>query len=407
MSRRAGQLPELKRHKKTGHGFVYLDGRQHFLGPFDHPDTRIKFDRLIAQWLAKGRPKSGTPTARESPTVAMIAAAFLVHADAYYRSSAGVPTGEASNFRDSLRPVLKMYRSLPAADFDQERLEAVRAAMVASGLARTTINTRVNRIRRVWRWAASKKMVPAAVHGELMTLSPLLRNRTEAKEPTGVEPVDAAAVEATLPHMPGPVAAMVRVQMLTGCRVGEVVRMRGDELDRSVEPWEYTPGQHKGQHKGRRRMIPIGPRCREVIAPFLARCGGWLFRPVDAAEESAGEGGLGRKARARLKPRYECGVYAQAIVRACDRAFPHPTISQIRVSRSVKLTDEQKAELKAWRKAHRWSPLQIRHTVGTAVRRRLGVEAAQAVLGHAKADVTQVYAERLDGVAKDFATEAG
>ena len=77
--------------------------------------------------------------------------------------------------------------------------------------------------------------------------------------------------------------------------------------------------------------------------------------------------------------------------RACDRAFPHPTLAKVACNR---LSEDQRVELMAWRKEHRWHPNQLRHTVATEVRARFGLEAAQAVLGHAKADVTQVYAER-------------
>ena len=42
----------------------------------------------------------------------------------------------------------------------------------------------------------------------------------------------------------------------------------------------------------------------------------------------------------------------------------------------------------------RWSPNQLRHAVATAVRKQFGLEAVQVVLGHATADVTQIYAER-------------
>jgi integrase len=42
----------------------------------------------------------------------------------------------------------------------------------------------------------------------------------------------------------------------------------------------------------------------------------------------------------------------------------------------------------------RWHPNQLRHTRATEVRRRYGLEAAQVILGHSRADVTQVYAER-------------
>jgi site-specific recombinase XerC len=41
-----------------------------------------------------------------------------------------------------------------------------------------------------------------------------------------------------------------------------------------------------------------------------------------------------------------------------------------------------------------WSPNQLRHSAATEIRRRFGLEAAQVALGHSKADVTQVYAER-------------
>ena len=41
-----------------------------------------------------------------------------------------------------------------------------------------------------------------------------------------------------------------------------------------------------------------------------------------------------------------------------------------------------------------WAPNRLRHTRATEVRKQFGLEAAQVILGHAKADVTQVYAER-------------
>ena len=56
---------------------------------------------------------------------------------------------------------------------------------------------------------------------------------------------------------------------------------------------------------------------------------------------------------------------------------------------------QQKADLKAWRKAHRWHPHQLRHAAGTEIRRQFGLEAAQIVLGHSSAQITDaIYAER-------------
>jgi site-specific recombinase XerC len=58
------------------------------------------------------------------------------------------------------------------------------------------------------------------------------------------------------------------------------------------------------------------------------------------------------------------------------------------------------AKLKVWQSEHRWFPNQLRHSAATEFRRQFGLEAAQVLLGHSKADVTQVYAER------DFAKAA-
>jgi Phage integrase family len=54
-----------------------------------------------------------------------------------------------------------------------------------------------------------------------------------------------------------------------------------------------------------------------------------------------------------------------------------------------------------------WHANQLRHTHATAVRKRFELEAAQAVLGHAKADVTQVYSERDLDLAVKMAREIG
>jgi len=94
----------------------------------------------------------------------------------------------------------------------------------------------------------------------------------------------------------------------------------------------------------------------------------------------------------------------RAIHRGCMRAFPHPVISQIEPSLR---TPEQKAELKAWVKAHSWHPNQVRHTVATEVRSKFGLEAAQVLLRHTRADITQTYAERDQRRAADIARKIG
>ncbi len=54
-----------------------------------------------------------------------------------------------------------------------------------------------------------------------------------------------------------------------------------------------------------------------------------------------------------------------------------------------------------------WHANQLRHTRGTEVRKTNGLEAAQCVLNHRRADVTEVYVERNLGLAVRLAKESG
>jgi integrase len=54
-----------------------------------------------------------------------------------------------------------------------------------------------------------------------------------------------------------------------------------------------------------------------------------------------------------------------------------------------------------------WHPNQLRHLFATEVRKKFGLEATQVLLGHARADVTQVYAERDERLAASVAAEIG
>ena len=54
-----------------------------------------------------------------------------------------------------------------------------------------------------------------------------------------------------------------------------------------------------------------------------------------------------------------------------------------------------------------WSPNQLRHARATEVRRRYGLEAAGATLGHSKLSATEVYAERDFALAAKVAAEIG
>jgi len=179
---RQRKIPALRHHRPSGQASVRIDGRDHYLGKHGTPESLEKYDRLIARWLT-GRHDTlpaPVPTPR-ALTVSEMILAYYRHAEGYYRGLDG-PTGELENLVVALRPLRKLYGSTPAADFGPLALQVVRDEMIRSGLSRTTINARVHRVRRVFRWAASAEMIPGSIVHDLETVGPLKKGRTVAPE---------------------------------------------------------------------------------------------------------------------------------------------------------------------------------------------------------------------------------
>jgi integrase len=227
------------------------------------------------------------------------------------------------------------------------------------------------------------------------------------------------------------VRGLVEFQRLTGCRPGEACVIRRCDLDTGRSVWLYRPVQHKTMHHGKARLIAIGPQAQALLKEFFtADLDAYVFSPARAVEERRAEKSANRKtprypshmarnaAKRKAAPkrapkdRYDRASYTRAVARACDEAFPPPVPlaqrdDETAAEWTARLTDEQKARLAEWRKSHRWHPNQLRHAYATRVRRLHGLEAAQVLLGHSRADVTQVYAERDEELALTVAAKIG
>ncbi len=293
--------------------------------------------------------------------------------------------------------------------------------MIRGGRCRNRVNKDVSRVRRMFRWAAAKKLVPIAVHESLATVEGLRAGRSAARETAPVRPVAEHVVAITIPHMRPQVAAMVRLQLLTGMRPGEVVVMRGIDLEMTGKVWTYRPGsgvgphgKHKTAYRGQDRVILIGPRAQEILRPWLRlNLQEYLFQPREAMERYRAE--LRRMRKTPLPPsqanrrpkrnpkraagdRYRVSSYDHAVMDACDAAFA-PAAPLARGEGETKkgwlarIGPDGLEELKRWRKEHRWHPNQLRHAKANEIRREVGLDAARAVLGHRSPQITEVYAE--------------
>ncbi len=409
--RTSARIPKYRLHKPTGLAVVRLNGRDTYLGAHSTPESKERYRQVIAEWLANNRQLAARREIVTSPhalSVAELLLAYLNYAASYYVKN-GQPTREQDNLRDAMRSVSPLYSKTLVADFGPSELRAVRQAMIDDDLCRNVINSRVNRIRRMFRWGVERELVPSTVLQALQALAPLKRGRSAARETEPVSPVPQELIDEVLRVAPRQIAAMIRLQCLTGMRPGEVVTMRTGDLDRTGKIWAYKPGSHKTEHHGRKRIIYLGPQAQRVILPFLKRdLGAYIFSPADVVAEMRDK--MSRNRKTRVQPSqanrrkafpkrppgdlYTRGSYARAISKACARAFAP--------SEGLKGHDRTH-----WIIEHRWSPNRLRHNAATFLRKEFGIEAARVVLGHSSSAVTEVYAELDLAKAADIMAKVG
>ena len=440
------RVPKLTLHNTSGQARVRLGGRQVYLGKHGSPEATEKYHRLIAEYVRTGEvPEEARPAPAKVAgataagtgaavgdhavrTIDEILLAYWTWAQGHYVKD-GEPTSEIGVLKVTLRALRQLYGTTPADAFGPLKLKAYREQLVRDGLSRPGVNERVERIKRVFKWAVSEELVPASVYQALATVTGLQAGRTTAWEPDPVEPVDPALVEVTLPHLPPIVADMVRLQLLTGMRPGEVCSVRPRDVDRAGEVWAYRPASHKTQHHGKARTVFIGTDAQAILSPYLIGrpSDAFCFSPKEAERQrrtaataarvtpaSCGNGvGTNRKKKPSRPAgdRYTTASYRRCVQRASEKAVTLPAELASKHAAVQTLPNAERARVKAavkeHRDRHRWSPNQLRHTRATQLRAKYGIELTRTVLGHSDIGTSEIYAERDLAAAERVMREVG
>lgn len=365
-------IPRLLRRVRSGVAYatvVLTDAktgrrREHSLGRYDDPDSRVRYARLLAEWEGANRslPYQHKPGG--------LTVALLVHGYFRHRKDS-LSRKQQSATKLAARLLLDHHRDELASAFGPNALRSMRAKLLEQGLSRASVLERIRLIVAMFRWGVSHELVPADVLVALRTLEPLRGGRRRR-----VLPVPEAFIDVVRSRVSPAVATMIDLQLLTGARPGELCQMRPCDLDMTGDVWLYRPQRHKSEHHGRDRVIYLGPRAVELVRPYLDRpTDAPLFSPAES-ERDRGAGRVGPRCPGE---RYSPNTYRQAIVRACKSAGVTP-----------------------------WHPHQLRHNAATEIRRRYGLEAAAVLLGHASAALTDaVYAERDQQAALRIVREIG
>ena len=333
------RIPSYRLHKPSGRAVVTVNGRDFYLGPYGSAESRQAYGNLIAKQasgisLDPSKP-GGDPSGLD---VNELVLAFLRHAKTHYQKN-GEVTDEYDCVKSAAAPLVHLYGDTASKDFGPLALKAVRERMIGLAWFRWYINKSVQRIRRIFRFGVENELIEPAVLQRLEAVAPLLEGRTDAVElaPRAAVPQD--RIDAVRAHVNERTRDMIDLALLTGARPGELVALTGAMLDRRGDVWTATLADHKMLHMGRKRVLAFGPRALLILRKYLKADPGLRLFPIARA------------------------TFSNNIKAACDR-------------------------LGITRFTGHW----LRHNAATEIRKSSGLDAAQVVLGHSRADTTQIYA---------------
>ncbi len=382
-------IPKLQIHKATGQYCVKVHGKTAYLGKHrgeKKPPIEIetKYHAAIAPILFPDAPQPKAPLAFIGKEVTVVEAVLAFLKD--IESRRGIKA--AKDHKHSLDQVVTLFGRSPAKDFGSLKLEAVRDELVRLGRTRSGINVAINRIRTCFAWLVSREIVPPETLAKQRALVALRRGQTAAPESEPKPTVDPELAEHTAALAHPILAAMIRVQLATGMRPGELCAMTPGQIDQSdPQCWFYRPEKFKTAHLDKNRSIPLGRQAQFILSPLLENKGpnDAIFSPIDAILQINAEKRLRAVSpslisRAKADPKivpqgfYCTQSYGRAIARLCE--------------------------------AHgisRWSPSCLRATRAQTIFEAIGLEAAKHLLGHADTEVTKrFYLHQSEAVAKEL-----
>lgn len=375
-----GEIPRILHLKSKNLAYIIIDGRKHYLGTYGSHQAEVKRLQVWSDHIA-GRDRPSRTAPIQSVTIAVLVKKFLEDAKTTYVKN-GRSTGTYERFEIVVVPLLKHFGLTAAERFGPLALKKLRQIMVDSGrLARKTINSRIDGIRQIFRWGVENELVEADTWKKLTAVVPLKPGKTDAIDYPPVPQVPLSDVIKTIQAAHPVLGDMIRVQLLAGMRPGEVRLMRPCDIDRSDDIWVYVPSEHKTEHKGKFRAIPIVPDAQSILAKYLDEsCDSpeaYLFSPKVALQT------LSRERRAKRKNKVQPSQQGRRKGRGPGMPIgDHYTkdsycIAVKRAARRAGVAD--------------WSPNQLRHTRATDVESSVGMDAAQILLGHSSPEVTKIY----------------
>ena len=328
----------------NGRAFTKVAGRFYSLGRAELPESKLRFAKILEDHAKGLLVERAAKPAEKRPGISVAELLLMYVSKELPRFS----RSERDCQTTAIRVVRSLFADTPLTEFGPLRLRIVRDAMVAGDpnakpkprkpWARKTVNRHMNRVRGIFRWGVSFELVPESV----ATALSMVRNLTPGESPAvdyaprrAVPQADIEAVRAQLREYHRDIFDLL---LLTGARPGEIVSLRTKDVKRTGDVWRADLEKHKTVKYGKQRTLFFNGAAQAILLKHMKFVPEALIFPTR---------------------RDNFGV---VIKRACKRAGVTPFV------------------------AH-----QLRHTVATRLADDVGAEAAQRLLGHSSAVMTETY----------------
>ncbi len=357
MPRPKSLVPKLCIDKSRNRAFCKVDGKFVVLGPAGSAAAQAAYGRLLTALAGQSvdaaieaaKCRQSVPREPKSSTsLNEVFQRFAIERLPKYAAA------ERRCIKSAIKTARELYGLTDAEDFDVLRLRTVREAMIRKGWSRSFINKQVKRLRMVIRWAVGWKLVSQTLADSLKTVESLEAGETDAPESAPRGAVRAEHIEAVRPFLTERYRDIIDLICLTGARSGEIIGLTTGMIERTGDVWRCELAKHKTAHKGKSRVLFFNAKAQLILRKYLkpdptAR----LFRT------------RGDRLSASLKD-------------ACIEAG-----------------------------VPEFTPHWLRHTVATKIVDEMGIEAAQRLLGHCGAAMTQHYSKGAESKAVEAVKRLG
>jgi len=393
MPKLKNQMPKLCRNGKSA--ISWHDGKKIYHGVWGSPESDRNYKRFIAALLEN--PVILLRNDKEGDIlVSELAAGFLKHIE-----SKNMDTTEVKHFKNAIEYLVELYGEFAVNDFSPKKLKACRSLMVRTGtLCRKFINKHTSRIVRIFSWGTEEEFVnPSVVHA-LKEVKTLRRGEEGTHDNPPRKEVPDDVIRQTLPFLSPTVAAMVRLQRLTGMRPSEVYRMTVGDINRTRNPelWYYVQKSHKTEQYIGEKSIPLGKPEQELLTPYLdgKKADAAVFSPRTAMEEWHTVRRANRKTKVQPSQQERARQRAENPADRIREFYDHQSYGRA-VKYAIKKGNRH------GQKIPHWTPYQLRHAAGTDAEKMEGLDKAQALLGHTSANTTKRYAHGRLAITEEMA----